>query len=146
MRSFWIGAFALLAAGLVFAGEQCAVESGDTYVSQPDAGKLPPKGPLRIQKGKRYQVGDMRDGWISVQTGEKTVWARAAIFAYSCHPYGGSHSTQGTMPSKAAARGSRSSAASSSGGACPCGSGSVCVGPRGGRYCITSGGKKRYGG
>lgn len=30
-------------------------------------------------------------------------------------------------------------------GGCPCGSGHVCVGPRGGRYCITSGGNKRYG-
>lgn len=28
---------------------------------------------------------------------------------------------------------------------CPCSSGRVCIGPRGGRYCITSGGKKRYG-
>jgi len=31
------------------------------------------------------------------------------------------------------------------GGACPCSGRSVCVGPRGGRYCITSGGNKRYG-
>lgn len=30
-------------------------------------------------------------------------------------------------------------------GACPCNGGNVCVGPRGGRYCITSGGNKRYG-
>lgn len=30
-------------------------------------------------------------------------------------------------------------------GPCPCNGGNVCVGPRGGRYCITSGGKKRYG-
>lgn len=30
------------------------------------------------------------------------------------------------------------------GGRCPCGSGSVCTGPRGGRFCITSGGNKRY--
>lgn len=30
-------------------------------------------------------------------------------------------------------------------GECPCNGGNVCVGPRGGRYCITSGGKKRYG-
>lgn len=29
--------------------------------------------------------------------------------------------------------------------ACPCGSLQVCIGPRGGRYCITSGGNKRYG-
>jgi hypothetical protein len=30
-------------------------------------------------------------------------------------------------------------------GDCPCNGGRVCVGPRGGRYCITSGGNKRYG-
>jgi hypothetical protein len=30
-------------------------------------------------------------------------------------------------------------------GSCPCNGGNVCVGPRGGRYCITSGGNKRYG-
>ncbi|WP_416365387.1 SH3 domain-containing protein [Sphingobium sp. JS3065] len=28
---------------------------------------------------------------------------------------------------------------------CPCSGGTVCIGPRGGRYCITSGGNKRYG-
>ena len=30
-------------------------------------------------------------------------------------------------------------------GRCPCNGGNVCVGPRGGRYCITSSGRKRYG-
>lgn len=30
-------------------------------------------------------------------------------------------------------------------GKCPCNGGKVCVGPRGGRYCITSSGGKRYG-
>lgn len=33
----------------------------------------------------------------------------------------------------------------SSGGSCPCSGGNICIGPRGGRYCITSGGNKRYG-
>ncbi len=28
---------------------------------------------------------------------------------------------------------------------CPCSGSQVCIGPRGGRYCITSGGNKRYG-
>ncbi|SEH12729.1 SH3 domain-containing protein [Sphingopyxis sp. YR583] len=32
-----------------------------------------------------------------------------------------------------------------SGGSCPCSGYNVCIGPRGGRYCITSGGNKRYG-
>jgi len=31
------------------------------------------------------------------------------------------------------------------GSSCPCSTGRVCIGPRGGRYCITSGGNKRYG-
>lgn len=30
-------------------------------------------------------------------------------------------------------------------GNCPCNGGKVCTGPRGGRYCITSSGAKRYG-
>lgn len=30
-------------------------------------------------------------------------------------------------------------------GNCPCNGGKVCIGPRGGRFCITSGGNKRYG-
>jgi len=30
-------------------------------------------------------------------------------------------------------------------GECSCRSGKVCVGPRGGHYCFTSGGNKRYG-
>ncbi|WP_447753279.1 SH3 domain-containing protein [Sphingopyxis fribergensis] len=28
---------------------------------------------------------------------------------------------------------------------CPCSGSQICIGPRGGRYCITSGGNKRYG-
>lgn len=30
-------------------------------------------------------------------------------------------------------------------GSCPCSGSRVCIGPRGGRYCITSGGNRRYG-
>lgn len=38
----------------------------------------------------------------------------------------------------------RRASSSSYTGGCPCSSGSNCYGPRGGRYCITSGGNKRY--
>lgn len=44
--------------------------------------------------------------------------------------------------SRASRRGGSSWGAS---GSCPCSGGNVCIGPRGGRYCITSGGNKRYG-
>ncbi|MFO1127733.1 MAG: YHYH domain-containing protein [Rhodospirillales bacterium] len=36
-------------------------------------------------------------------------------------------------------------AASGTAAECPCGTGKVCVGPRGGRFCITGSGSKRYG-
>jgi uncharacterized protein YraI len=39
----------------------------------------------------------------------------------------------------------RSSGYGLSSGSCPCSGRNVCIGPRGGRYCITSGGNKRYG-
>ena len=44
-----------------------------------------------------------------------------------------------------APRRSRSAGYSYGDGNCPCSGSNICVGPRGGRYCITSGGNKRYG-
>lgn len=41
--------------------------------------------------------------------------------------------------------GSLSPARGTTTGSCPCNGGRVCIGPRGGRYCITRGGNKRYG-
>lgn len=39
----------------------------------------------------------------------------------------------------------RSNSYNFGGSSCPCSGRNICVGPRGGRYCITSGGNKRYG-
>jgi hypothetical protein len=50
-----------------------------------------------------------------------------------------SHSTYLTPSTQ-----NRSNANSYSSNNCSCSSGAVCFGPRGGRYCITSGGNKRY--
>lgn len=46
---------------------------------------------------------------------------------------------------RSASRKRRSSGGGYSGSGCPCSGSQVCIGPRGGRYCITSGGNKRYG-
>lgn len=46
--------------------------------------------------------------------------------------------TRSSAPSSLFERGTTS-------GECPCNGGKVCVGPRGGRYCITRSGNKRYG-
>jgi hypothetical protein len=46
---------------------------------------------------------------------------------------------------KSSAKKRKKSGGGYSGSSCPCSGGHVCIGPRGGRYCITSGGNKRYG-
>ena len=46
---------------------------------------------------------------------------------------------------RGASRSRRGSGGAYSGSGCPCSGSQVCIGPRGGRYCITSGGNKRYG-
>lgn len=53
-----------------------------------------------------------------------------------------------SSPHRSTRRQSRARSAPSynyGGGSCPCSGSNICVGPRGGRYCITSGGNKRYG-
>lgn len=53
-----------------------------------------------------------------------------------------------STPHRSTRRQSRARSAPSynyGGGSCPCSGRNICVGPRGGRYCITSGGNKRYG-
>ena len=52
---------------------------------------------------------------------------------------------RGTRRRKSSSFSSFSSQRGTTSGSCPCNGGDVCVGPRGGRYCITSGGNKRYG-
>ena len=49
----------------------------------------------------------------------------------------------GGSRSSSSSRGYSNSASSTSD--CSCSGGNVCIGPRGGRYCITAGGNKRYG-
>lgn len=59
----------------------------------------------------------------------------------------GSSSTRkaSTRKKSSARKRKKKSGGGYSGSSCPCSGGSVCIGPRGGRYCITSGGNKRYG-
>lgn len=61
--------------------------------------------------------------------------------------YSGSSGNARSAKARRSARSSRKrkSRGGYGGGACPCSGGTVCIGPRGGRFCITSGGNKRYG-
>lgn len=134
------------ALSVAHAGQQCAISDGNTYVALPKDGPMPASSPIQIKKGMRYEVGPLMAGWIGVQVNGDFVWARATIFAYSCHPTvgGKTYASRNPQPFKSPTTNINVSPPPSAGG-CPCGSGRVCVGPRGGRYCITSGGNKRYG-
>lgn len=134
------------------ADQQCALNDGDTYVALPKDGPMPALGSVKIKKGQRYEVGPLMARWIGVQANGDFVWARASIFAVSCvNTIGGesqgsrSSHPPASPPVNHSSTRNFSRTPSPDVGGCPCGSGRVCVGPRGGRYCITSGGNKRYG-
>lgn len=144
MRSTLLGLLMFSACNVGFAKELCAVESGETFASRPSDSQPAKKSPLRIQKGKSYDVGPAKDGWATVTSGGQEVWARPWLFASSCNPATGGSAKVGSPKGQSSAAPRKNLSSSPSSG-CPCGGGNVCVGPRGGRYCITSGGNKRYG-
>ncbi|MBB4098008.1 SH3 domain-containing protein [Sphingomonas kyeonggiensis] len=105
----------------------------------------------RLAAHSQVDALQTRSGWTKVRTATpRTCWVSSRLVAGpSALPFA---SSSARRAASSATRSFRSTAtrasrprSPSSGGTCPCGSGSVCVGPRGGRYCITSGGNKRYG-
>lgn len=56
-----------------------------------------------------------------------------------------SHRTKSKRTSRNRAHPNASGGGQYFGSGCPCSGNRICIGPRGGRYCITSGGNKRYG-
>ncbi len=88
-----------------------------------------------LARGDAVQVGERRGDWAKI-AGDETCWAASAHLAAS--------------PAAAPLSARRAAAVApqrsfDSAPDCPCSGGEVCVGRRGGRYCITSGGNKRYG-
>lgn len=111
-----------------------------------------------------FETVRRRGGWLQARLSDGTeCWISSSLVAAAARPLtftaGRSlatprpRATRGyatprrlaspAIPRRSGRKSSRSSGFSS--GGCPCGTGAVCVGPRGGRYCITSGGNKRYG-
>lgn len=123
----------------------------------------------KLSQGTSVTVVDRQSAWANLDLGEESCWASARYLSserlMSAAPFastGYSGATSPRAPRKKAAGGGsyatspykspgRSSAKRSrSGGtygasSCPCSGSRVCIGPRGGRFCITSGGNKRYG-
>lgn len=154
-------ALMLTGVGLAATAEElCATKDAAAYAAHPNQG---PKSPAKLQvvKGRSYSVAPRISGWVGVQSGTEFGWAPESAFSRcasksassNASSFAGTAATAQKPPSsgrpsstKPPSEASRKTAsAGSSIAGCPCGSGKVCVGPRGGRYCVTSGGNKRYG-
>lgn len=92
-----------------------------------------------LAKGSSARIVARSGEWLQVAQGSALVW----IFASHVSSHQPVQSLMASSPrhtSRVSPPPNRQGI-----GACGCGSGHVCIGPRGGRYCITSGGSKRYG-
>jgi len=128
----------------------------------------------RITAGTDVSVEQRRDAWSLIRLAPRNCWVVSRYLGEQTtadanreslrqtHALGRSARTNGMQASRPSRRSSfwtrtphrstrRQSRARSTpsynygGGSCPCSGRNICVGPRGGRYCITSGGNKRYG-
>ncbi|MBN6776640.1 SH3 domain-containing protein [Pseudomonas granadensis] len=95
----------------------------------------------RLQRGDKVQVFEKRNEWVRISIdGQPARWLSSKSLCSGSDCY----VAPVPKPARATPQPVRSPA-TEYGSSCSCSSGSVCIGPRGGRYCITSGGKKRYG-
>lgn len=98
---------------------------------------------------ERQVVGVVREegGWSLVDR-SPACWVRSDLLDSSPPPF----RPEPIRPAYASGNGSGGNSSRSretrrnpDASSCPCRGNNVCIGPRGGRYCITSGGNKRYG-
>jgi uncharacterized protein YgiM (DUF1202 family) len=117
-----------------------------------------------LHQNETVQVMDKKDGWIKIAQGGALLWVAAQHVSndaankkltskpkmqHTSQP-NGLYSSAKPKASHSKSSNRRSSRKYKNGrgitnGSCPCNGGAVCVGPRGGRYCITRSGNKRYG-
>ena len=101
-------------------------------------------------RGAAVAIIDHSSTWSKIGRAEGACWVSSALLSDTPLPAPAQHRAA-FLASPPAARHHRRSHATSrqpaydSGGGCPCSGSQICIGPRGGRYCITSGGNKRYG-
>lgn len=95
----------------------------------------------KLKRGEKVQVFEMRNEWARISIdGQSPKWlsSKSLCSGSSCYV------VPKPRPSAQLSQPARQQPPAY-GSSCPCSSGNVCIGPRGGRYCITSGGNKRYG-
>lgn len=118
---------------------------------------------LRLATGMRLTVRDTRHDWSLVDLNGRACWINLGLLSAATSTVTPGSETPPAAPSvpipativpqtapartppPATPRTTTRPARSYGGSSCPCSGRTVCIGPRGGRYCITSGGNKRYG-
>ena len=126
--------------------------SSPRYVTAPSLNvRSAPNGTIvgSISQGSTVQVFELQDGWARIApTSEPLKWISAKSL---CEVAGCAKPPPAPITphvtasqSKSVAVTPRKSVHAVGGFGCPCSGGHYCVGPRGGVYCYTSGGNKRY--
>lgn len=121
-----------------------------------------------LQSGDNAPVLERRDGWTKLDLPTGACWVSAALLSSTVA--GIATDTSGVQSlvntsaqtsdrvsrprtkqsassgrKRSSTKRQRRSSRSYGSDGCPCSGSKICIGPRGGRYCITSGGNKRYG-
>lgn len=110
----------------------------------------------QLSRGEQVGVYAVSDSWVQISSGyTDSKWVSAA---YLCEGAGcferptkttknqrtANQSNSGSQPKNTTTKKSSAPKRTYSDGLCPCSGSYNCTGPRGGQYCITSGGNKRY--
>lgn len=98
----------------------------------------------KFGRGEKLDVAGRDGEWVKVVKAGVTMWVAAQYVSDSFAPSPAAAAPVSLLGRRDTTQSSRQTR-SIGGGSCSCSSGQVCVGPRGGRYCMTSGGNKRYG-
>ncbi|WP_199637325.1 SH3 domain-containing protein [Serratia sp. PAMC26656] len=96
-----------------------------------------------LKRGQSITIYQESDNWAKITPGnQSSQWVSIKSLCHGDKCY--QKSRQAPAPKQPVYRPTPKRNVESDAG-CPCSSGRICIGPRGGRYCITSGGNKRYG-
>lgn len=98
----------------------------------------------KLHRSEEVNVVERKGEWAKIVKGGAAIWILAKHISSSPPLPPQTASRPLGLTSKASAVRSNTSRRRA-GSSCDCVTGNVCIGPRGGRYCITSGGSKRYG-
>ena len=100
-----------------------------------------------LPRGARVDVIDNMGEWSEISRTSGNCWSHDRYLSNYPPPPEVPARALGVVGAAGGAASSRRSRPQQryEGPSCPCSGSNVCIGPRGGRYCITSGGNKRYG-